>query len=496
MYNPEDLIGKQIDAYKIDQFISEDAMGSIYKALDPARNHTVALRLISKSEDITPAGSDFRTRFIEIAQASARLSHGNIITVLAYGETEDFQYIAMEYAGGQTLAEILAKRVMLPVEETIPVFMQVLTALEVAAAEHVVHMNINPACILITEGNRVKVMNFGIARQGHLFTMANSPYPGAPFYMSPEQIRGEKGDTRSDIFSLGAVFYHTLTGSRPFEGESIISLTDRILHTKPLAPGTLNDHIPKEVEAIILKAISKDPSQRYQTPSEMKEDLHSLSKEPLEETQPDVIVDREPVQKPIPVAFERAGELSDDPAFISFPETSDEPASEDELSLDFLPDAQASLDKEKPLPDKLWSILGFLVVGAFALLIFLPSHPAPRQAAVDPWQPPRPTERATPQSPQVQYEMGRKYLNGTGVKKDPAEALQWFQKSAAQGHAPAQNSLGSLYGRGEGVERNDREAVQWYRKAAEQENPLGQCNLGTMYLNGLGVEKNYQEALQ
>ena len=283
MFSPENLIGKQIDQFRLDQYIARGAMGIVYKAFDTVLVRTVALKLISKQadEDLSTqelaAREETRKRLIQEAKAAGRLSHPNIITIHSYGETEEFDYICMEYISGKTLAQIIQQKKVLSPEEAVPIFTQVVLALEAASREQIVHRDIKPSNIMITEDDRVKVMDFGIAKLPSLSMTTTGTVLGTPYYMSPEQISGQKVDTRSDIFSVGAVFYQALTGDRPFEAESTATLIYKIVQTDPVPAKVLNIHIPPTIGNIITKALAKDPAQRYQTPSEMLQALRAVA---------------------------------------------------------------------------------------------------------------------------------------------------------------------------------------------------------------------------
>ncbi len=276
MFNPGNLIGKEIDQFRLEEFIGQGAMGMVYKAKDTILNRVVALKLISKKvEFTTPAMAEARKRLIQEAQAAGRLSHPNIVTIHSYGETDEFQYICMEYITGRTLAEVLNEAKVLAVEEAVAIFDQILQALEMSSQEQIVHRDIKPTNIMIMGDKRVKVMDFGIAKIPSLSITTTGTVLGTPYYMSPEQISGQKVDIRSDLFSVGAVFYQVLTGERPFEGESTVTLAYKIVQVEPIPPKVLNVHIPPAIERIVKKALTKDPGLRYQTPSEMLQDLRA-----------------------------------------------------------------------------------------------------------------------------------------------------------------------------------------------------------------------------
>ncbi len=282
MVKPDKIIGKRIDQFTIESFIAEGAMGMVFKAYDSMLARAVALKLIPKnSKSATDAEAlrreEAQKRFIHEAQTAGNLVHPNIVTIHSYGETDEFQYICMEYIKGKTLSQILKERGTIPVDEVIPILEQILLAIETAYKAGIVHRDIKPSNIMITEDNRVKVMDFGIAKLPSLSLTVTGMVLGTPFYMSPEQISGKKVDIRSDIFSLGAVFYELVTGEKPFEAENTATLVYKIVQTDPIPPNVVNVNIPQAVARVIFKALAKDPSQRYQKPAEMLKDLKALA---------------------------------------------------------------------------------------------------------------------------------------------------------------------------------------------------------------------------
>ncbi|MGO9312639.1 MAG: protein kinase domain-containing protein [Syntrophobacteraceae bacterium] len=281
MFDLNDLIGRQIDQFRLDQFIARGPMGLVMKAFDTVLIRTVALKLIPKRMEaiLSPveavAMETAHRRLVQEATAAGRLSHPNIVTIHSYGETNEFEFICMEYVSGQTLAQILQTERTLRLEAAVSIFEQVLMALEAAHTEQIIHRDIKPSNIMITDDKRVKVMDFGIAKLPSLSeTMAMTrTVLGTPYYMSPEQISGQKIDIRSDIFSLGAVLYESLTGEKPFSGENTATLAYKIVQTDPVPPRVLNLHIPPALGSIITKALAKDPAQRFQTPDKMLQEL-------------------------------------------------------------------------------------------------------------------------------------------------------------------------------------------------------------------------------
>lgn len=282
MLKPESLVGKQIDQFRLDQYLARGAMGLVFKAFDTVLVRTVALKLIPKamegglSKEELAAREEARKRLIQEAKAAGRLAHPNIVTIHSYGESDEYEYICMEYVTGETLSHMLRERKAVAVEDAVPIVEQVLLALQSANKEKIVHRDIKPSNIMVTPDKHVKVMDFGIAKLPSLSMTTTGTVLGTPYYMSPEQISGQKVDIRSDIFSLGAVFYEILTGERPFEAENTATLAYKIVQVEPIPPKILNIHIPAPVGGIISRALAKDPAMRYQSPGEMLADLKTL----------------------------------------------------------------------------------------------------------------------------------------------------------------------------------------------------------------------------
>lgn len=285
MVNPRGLVGKEIEQFRIDEFIAKGAMGMVFKAFDTVLTRTVALKLISRETEDHNMGpqemamrEEARKRLIQEAKAAGQLSHPNIVTVYSYGETDEFECICMEYVPGKTLALALTERKAFDSLDAITIFQQVLQALDAANSQQIVHRDIKPSNIMITPDERVKVMDFGVAKLPALSMTVTGTVLGTPSYMSPEQIVGQKVDIRSDIFSAGTVFYETLTGERPFEAQDTAALTYQIINVEPVPPVARDTKIPPPVSDIVTKAMAKDRAQRYQTPVEMLQDL-TIAKE-------------------------------------------------------------------------------------------------------------------------------------------------------------------------------------------------------------------------
>lgn len=275
MFSPESLIGQQIDQFRLDQFVAKGAACIVYKAFDTVLVRTVALKLISKrvadgmSREDAVRLEEARERLFQEAKATGCLSHPNVVTIHSRGQTEEFEYICMEYVSGRSLTQILNERKTLGVGEAVGILRQVLMALDVADRAHIVHRNIKPGNIMVTDEGIVKVMDFGVAELPSFSMTTTGTVSGTPHYMSPEQITGQEIDIRSDIFSLGAVLYQVLTGERPFEATNTSTLAYKILQMEPIPPDVVNIHISHPLGNIVRRALAKNPADRFQDPAEM-----------------------------------------------------------------------------------------------------------------------------------------------------------------------------------------------------------------------------------
>lgn len=255
-------------------------MGVVYKAHDPVIEREVAIKAIQISFEVTPEEKDvFLSRFFREAKAAGKLNHPNIVTIFDVDEDPETgtPFIVMEFLEGTTIAEVAASGVLLPMEDVNTMILQLADALHYAHSEGVVHRDIKAANILVLPGMKVKIMDFGIARLPHSDLTQSGQFIGTPNYMSPEQIEGTtQVDGRSDLFSLGVIFYMLLTGERPFGGDSFNTVSYKIVHAEHLPPRDLNPQVPEVYNAMISKLLAKDPNDRYQTGGELVADLKKL----------------------------------------------------------------------------------------------------------------------------------------------------------------------------------------------------------------------------
>jgi len=272
------VIMEHFGRYKILGTLGKGAMGMVYKGLDPAIDRPVALKTIRLDQSIDQdEANELRERLMREAKAAGQLSHPNIVTIYDVGHEGNLQYIAMEFLRGNTLESIISSGVNWDYKTMSKVMLQVCEALDFAHEHGIVHRDVKPANIMILEGNKVKVMDFGIARVDKSASMTQTGTAlGTPNYISPEQLKGLPVDRRSDIFSLSVVFYELLTRHKPFKGETISALIYSILHTDPLAPSEINLDVPRIFDKIIAKGLVKDPDLRFQRAKDMADILRKL----------------------------------------------------------------------------------------------------------------------------------------------------------------------------------------------------------------------------
>jgi serine/threonine protein kinase len=275
--------------YEILAELGRGAMGVVYKARDPKINRVVAVKTVSLSGQPPEEELEYRERFVREAEAAGRLSHPGIVTIFDVGEEPETRapYIVMEFVNGPSLEKLLAgDEHTLPLETALQLTLELAEALDCAHGQGVVHRDLKPANILITEDGHAKIADFGVAKLNLAnFTLAGRTL-GTPAYMSPEQLRGDAVDGRSDLFSLGVVLYTVLTGYRPFQGNSAATVSFKVVNRDPVPASVLDTDLPPGLDYIIARAMAKDPSQRYQRGMEMVLDIQEMraGREPWSKT--------------------------------------------------------------------------------------------------------------------------------------------------------------------------------------------------------------------
>ncbi len=273
------LIGKTIAGrYEILEKTGVGGMATVYVARDLVLNRQVAVKVLK--EEFT-TDEEFVKRFNTEAQAAASLSHANIVSIYDVGNEDNIYYIVMELVRGKTLKQIITEEGAIPWKWAVNIAIQIASALEMAHKNNIVHRDIKPHNIIITEDGVAKVTDFGIAKAVSNSTItAFGTTIGSVHYFSPEQAKGGYTDAKSDIYSLGVVMYEMLTGKVPFDADTSVSVALKHMQESPVEPIEINENIPVAVNDIILKAMQKEPMARYQTATEMIKDLNKALKDP------------------------------------------------------------------------------------------------------------------------------------------------------------------------------------------------------------------------
>ncbi|UCF56798.1 MAG: CHASE2 domain-containing protein [Deltaproteobacteria bacterium] len=268
--DPSSEARSRVGRYDIIEELGKGSMGQVYKALDPKINRLLAIKTIRFSDEFEEdVIQQIKERFFREAEIAGQLSHPSIVTIYDVGEDRDLTYMAMEFLEGVNLEKYIIKGNLLPFRKTLDVIADVAEALDFAHKADVIHRDIKPANIMLLKSGGVKVTDFGIAKAISSSRTKTGVILGTPNYMSPEQIMGQKIDLRSDIFSLGVLFFQLLTGELPFHGENLSSLLYQITQVKHPSVRSYNPKIPKVCEQILDKTLAKDSKDRFRSAGEM-----------------------------------------------------------------------------------------------------------------------------------------------------------------------------------------------------------------------------------
>ncbi|MGA2420056.1 MAG: serine/threonine-protein kinase [Candidatus Acidiferrum sp.] len=265
---------QQVGRYQVVEIVGQGANSKVARGFDPLIGRTVAIKLLSS--DL--ARGDARQRFIQEARVVGQLSHPSIISLHDMGIEESTQtpYLVMEYLSGPALDQILAKG-PIPYPKACAWVADVAIALSIAHHKGIIHGDVKPANVLTTAEGRVKLTDFGMARLARRDTM-DSSLAGTPAYWCPEQIIGKPQDARSDLFSLGVVLYEMTTGRRPFDGQTLPAICERLLSTTPLLPSHANPSLPASLDEVIGACLVKDPGERIGSAEELANLLYPLAR--------------------------------------------------------------------------------------------------------------------------------------------------------------------------------------------------------------------------
>jgi eukaryotic-like serine/threonine-protein kinase len=266
-----------IGKYELSALIGKGATGKVYRARDTFTGNTVAFKLVDQAVLQDPEfDQECRRQFLNEASLAGRLNHPHIVSIME-AAVSDPGYVVMEYIAGGNLTRHTQKDSLLPVEDALQVLFKCCGALDYAFREGIIHRDIKPANVMVSEGTEVKIADFGAA----LFYRAQATQVvsvGTPYYLCPEQIRGEQLSHLSDMYSLGILGYELFTGQRPFDAASLPALFSAIAQVDPLPPSKLREGLPKGLDALILRMIAKDPADRYASWAELALEMAELGR--------------------------------------------------------------------------------------------------------------------------------------------------------------------------------------------------------------------------
>ena len=261
-----DALPTQIGKYKIQELVGEGAMGTVYRATDSVLGRTVAVKVMNAA---IAREKDHRQRFLREAQAAGSLQHPNVVTIYDLGELDGHLFIAMEFVHGTDLEKLMTGAEPLKLQSKLDIIVDVLMGLSYAHKHGIVHRDIKPANIRVTEDGHAKIMDFGVAHLQSSDMTRTGLVVGTPSYMAPEQVMGGKAVPGTDVFAVGAVLYHLLTGSKPFEGPTLQSLFYRIVTDMPKPLDEVRPGLPAALNTIVQKSMAKEASDRYASALDM-----------------------------------------------------------------------------------------------------------------------------------------------------------------------------------------------------------------------------------
>jgi eukaryotic-like serine/threonine-protein kinase len=266
----------RLGRYQLENEIGRGGFATVYKGVDPLIGRMVAVKAVFLTDDSDPDQQERRLRLYREAQSAGSLNHQNIVAVYDIGEENNVAYIAMEFVDGENLETWLSHNPIPSMGDTLDIIRQIAVALGFAASYGIVHRDVKPGNVILAEGLKVKVTDFGVAKlAASVFTLPGRIL-GTPSYMSPEQAQGLSVDARSDIFSLGAIFYRMVTGIDPFAGSGVGTILHKVVGEDPPLPSQHNAALPRELDRAIMCMLAKKPADRYPSCAELLSDLAAI----------------------------------------------------------------------------------------------------------------------------------------------------------------------------------------------------------------------------
>ncbi|MFW5967643.1 MAG: serine/threonine-protein kinase [Persicimonas sp.] len=266
--------------YEIEDTIGQGSMGRVYRARETSLDRTVAIKTLRPDfvEELDEKAAHAASRrFLQEARAIARLSHPGIVSIYRLGTEESVAYIAMEWLEGRTLAELLADEAPTPVERACHLVIELLDIVQVAHKNDIVHRDLKPENVIVSPAGELKLNDFGVAHvaDSKLVKTAVGSIVGTPLYAAPEQLDDGNIDPRSDLYAIGVLFYEMLTGRRPFDSENLVSLITDILKKEAPPASSVNPAVPKDLAALIDRALAKDKRERFSSANQMRTAIES-----------------------------------------------------------------------------------------------------------------------------------------------------------------------------------------------------------------------------
>jgi serine/threonine protein kinase len=277
---------KKLGRYDLVRVLGKGAMGIVYEGRDPNLERRVAIKTVKVENLSEEAAAEYESRFRTEARSAARLQHPNIVSVYDSDRDGDIAFLVMEYIQGDDLKHHLDKGIRYSLEQSLKMIRDLLSALDYAHKQNIIHRDVKPANLLIEPGGRVKLTDFGVARiqDSGEATRTQGSMVGTLKYMSPEQVQGQKIDSRADLFSVGVVLYQLLTDKRPFDGDNDFSIIHQIIGHTPAPPSTHNARLPSAIDAVVARALAKDRDQRFATARDFATALQSAIRRAEDQT--------------------------------------------------------------------------------------------------------------------------------------------------------------------------------------------------------------------